>query len=259
MTGIRVPAPAGKGVKMKRIAFVMPMMLASRPLPSPIRRPNSRRPRLPPGEQLKAAVKSFRLRLDYNGQERKPFYRFTLSVPPVGDNPKEPFSPQVQVTEEQAKKVIDFLAADGFLDQADDLEPGAIKKHPAPTMPGYTMKVDTAQVVFCDDLGWGLAMLKRLDGLRKVLDGDAAKQMDFILGRLAGHRKGWEKAMTKNEGRVVEKDGVVFEVVLSVQDGQSPRTSRAPPVPSSNWAYESPTRPTKLCVSTATIPSHRNW
>ena len=36
-------------------------------------------------------------------------------------------------------------------------------------------------------------MLKRLDGLRKVLDGDAAKGMDLLLGRLSGLRKQWEK------------------------------------------------------------------
>ena len=73
-------------------------------------------------------------------------------------------------------------------------------KYPDPKMPGYTMQVDVGQVVFYDDLGWGLPMLKRLDGLRKVLDGDAATQMDFLLGRLAGHRREWEKAATKKEG-----------------------------------------------------------
>ena len=36
-------------------------------------------------------------------------------------------------------------------------------------------------------------MLKRLDGLSKVLDGDAAKGMDFLLARLSGLRKQWEK------------------------------------------------------------------
>ena len=56
-------------------------------------------------------------------------------------------------------------------------------------MPGYTLKVGN----FHEDLGWGLPMLKRLDGLRKVLDGDAAKEMDLLLGRLSGLRKQWEK------------------------------------------------------------------
>jgi hypothetical protein len=43
------------------------------------------------------------------------------------------------------------------------------------------------------NLGWGLPLLRRLDGLRKVLDGDAAKGMDTLLGRLSGLRAQWEK------------------------------------------------------------------
>ena len=69
-------------------------------------------------------------------------------------------------------------------------------------MPGYTLRLTTDQVVFLGDLGWGMPMLKRLDGLRKVLGGEAASEMDLLLGRLAGHRREWEK------------DGVVFEIVL---------------------------------------------
>ena len=143
--------------------------------------------------QLKARVKSFRLQLEYNGEEDKPFYRLTLSVPSIDVDRKKPFSPQVQITEEQAKKVIDHLAAEGFLDQADELKPGSVKKHPTPAMTGYRLRLTTEQIVFLGNLGWGMPMLKRLDGLRKVLDGDAARQMDFLLGRLNGYREQWVK------------------------------------------------------------------
>jgi hypothetical protein len=36
-------------------------------------------------------------------------------------------------------------------------------------------------------------MMKRLDGLQTVLDGDAAKGMGLLLGRLSGLRAQWEK------------------------------------------------------------------
>ena len=60
-------------------------------------------------------------------------------------------------------------------------------------MPGYTLTVTTEERALREDLGWGLPMLKRLDGLRKILDGDAAKGLDLLRGRLSGLREQWEK------------------------------------------------------------------
>jgi len=42
-----------------------------------------------------------------------------------------------------------------------------------------------------EDIGWGLDTLKRLDGLRAVLDGDAGKALDDLLRPLEAHRKEW--------------------------------------------------------------------
>lgn len=152
-----------------------------------------------PGEfrakELKEGIKTFRLELNYNGDEDKPFYRLTVSVLPIGPDRNNPFHRIAQVSEEQASKIIDFLAVDGFLTKAVDLR---TKKLPQPKMPGYTLKVGN----FCEDLGWGLPMLKRLDGLRKMLDGDAAKGMDFLLTRLSGFRKQWEKETPPAEKEV---------------------------------------------------------
>ncbi|MGD0899574.1 MAG: hypothetical protein ABR915_17225 [Thermoguttaceae bacterium] len=138
-------------------------------------------------KELKAGIKTFRLTLNYNGDEDKPFYRLILSVPPIGYDRNNPFYRLAQLSEEQASKIIDHLAQDGFLEKAADQR--SKQKRPPPTMPGYTLTVGD----FHQDLGWGLPMLKRLDGLRKVLDGDAAKGMDFLLGRLSGLRQQWEK------------------------------------------------------------------
>lgn len=142
---------------------------------------------LAPGraKELKVNLKSFQLELSYNGPEDKPFYRLVLSVPPIGDDRSNPFYRAIQIGEAQAGKLIDRLAQDGFLAHALE-QP----KRPQPTTPGYTLTVGNLY----EDLGWGLPMLKRLDGLRQVLDGDAAKAMDLLLARLSGLRQQWEKA-----------------------------------------------------------------
>ena len=137
--------------------------------------------------ELKQAIKSFRLELVYQGQEEKPFYRLILSVPAIKDDRNNSFYRIVQVSEGQASKIIDRLAGDGFLTLARDVRPKQELRRP--TEPGYTLRVGA----YCEDLRWGLPMLKRLDGLRKVLDGDAANGMDFLLARLSGLRKQWEK------------------------------------------------------------------
>ena len=150
-------------------------------------------------EQLKAKAKSFRLQLEYNGNQDKPYYNLTLSVPPTGYDRSNPFYRLVQINETQAIKIIDYLAAEGLLDHAVDLRGNKVLP---PAMPGYILTVATTEHQLRQDLGWEMQMLKRLDELRKVLEGDAAKEMDVLLGRLAGHRREWEK------------DGVLFEIVV---------------------------------------------
>jgi hypothetical protein len=141
--------------------------------------------------KLRAGVKDFHLQVEYNGQEDKPFYRLVLSVPEVGYDRSNPFYRLVQIREAQAASLIDHLAADGFLDMADDLRVEV--QRPPYTMPGYTLTVTAEEMALRQDLGWGLPMLRRLDGLRQVLEGDAAKEMDLLLGRLSGLRTQWEK------------------------------------------------------------------
>jgi hypothetical protein len=130
---------------------------------------------------------------DHNGDQDKPYYNLTLTVPGVSHDNKNAFYPEVQIAEEQAQRIIEYLATEGFLDQADDLKPRAVEKFPASPMPGYSMNVTTEQIIFSGDLGWKMPMLNRMERLRKIMDGEAAKQMDFLLGRMAGHRTEWEK------------------------------------------------------------------
>ena len=141
--------------------------------------------------QLKAAAKSFRLDLLYHGDQDKPYYRLTLSVPVVPQLAIDPFHPIVQITEDEAVKVIDQLAVEGFLEQAKEKAPGKV----VDKQPCYTLSVragDKAEAVeYSENLGWGLPMYKRLEGIKAVLPGKAAKSMDPLLARLEGHRKEW--------------------------------------------------------------------
>jgi hypothetical protein len=168
-------------------------------------------------KQLKAEIKTFRLELLYNGQEDKPFYGLILSVPPIGYDRSNPFYRLARITEAQAEKIIDHLAEQGFLDEAFDLR--AKPKRPPPAMPGYVIRASTQGIRFQEDLGWGLPMLKRLDGLRKVLDGDAAKGMDLLLARLTGLREQWEKEAAEQPNDVTSAmDGETATLAQALED-----------------------------------------
>ena len=146
-------------------------------------------------KELKQGIKTFRMELNYNskGDEGKPFYRLILSVPrvfpplpPAGGRttPRiDPYCLPVQITEEQAAKIIDYAAANWFL------VPKLVDKRIKPVRPGYTLEIGK----FSKDLGWGVNMLHRLEELRGVLDGKAAKKMDVLLQRMSALRPKWEK------------------------------------------------------------------
>ena len=136
-------------------------------------------------ESMKANVATFRLKLNYSGVEDKPFYRLVVSVPVEDQLAISPFHRIVQVKETEAIRIIDHLARDGFLDQANS-------EQAPPSRPGYSLKVVASGTSLDEDLGWGLPMLQRLDGLRDALPDTAMKDMEFVLTRLSGLRKQWE-------------------------------------------------------------------
>ena len=140
-------------------------------------------------ESMKADFATFRLELNYSGQEDKPLYRLIVSVPAVEQLGGNPFHRIVQVKEAEAISIIDHLARDGFLDQAVDLRNKS--EQPSPSRPGYSLKV-VAGASLDEDLGWGLPMLQRLDSLSDALPDTAMKDMEFVLTRLSGLRKQWE-------------------------------------------------------------------
>jgi len=153
-------------------------------------------------EAMKANAKTFRRVLNHNGERGKPFYGLIVSVPPAACYLNRPFCRIMFVKEQEASRIIDYMARDGFLDHAGDL--GGNVKIPPSAMPGYTMKVMAGDVSLCEDLGWGLPMIQRLDDLRDSLPDGGKKDMDLLLGRLSGWRKQWEAdqpAIEANAGR----------------------------------------------------------
>lgn len=141
--------------------------------------------------QMKQAIRHFGLDLYSLGDANKPYYNLTLSVQ-GGVKTANRFYLQASITTEKANKIIDHLVADDFFDRAVEAESFRARHEPC-----YAIRVYIDDNGDTEDLGWGLPMLRRLDALRKLLDGDAAKKMDLLLGRLAGHRKKWEKKESK--------------------------------------------------------------
>ena len=144
---------------------------------------------------MKQAVRHFALHLTFHGDADKPYYHLTLSVQGGWGQPNR-FYQQAKITKEQAVRIIDHLVAEGFFDRAVEAESFKVR-----TEPGYTISAHIDDNGDTEDLGWGLPMLRRLDRLRNVLDGDAAKKMDLLLGRLAVHRRAWEATGGSKRGR----------------------------------------------------------
>jgi hypothetical protein len=154
---------------------------------------------------LKAHLDTFVLVLQYHGGSHKPFYNLTLAVPEESHRSRD-FWPAVYITKAQAVRIVDHLAKDGFLARAGNI---ANKEIMAPKGPCYTLTVAGPRgLQLYEVLGWDLAMLKRLDALAEVLEGEAKEKMSLLLGRLSGYRREWEaqRAMTRAAVFAKERD-----------------------------------------------------
>lgn len=139
---------------------------------------------------FKADVKNFQLNLSYRGQSDKPYYNLLLSVQKVNVLQADPFFLTAQISEAESLQLISLVEASGLLARAVDAKTTKLQEQ----QPSYRMTTTAGDVQLITSLGWSLDTLKHLDEIRKVLDGDAAKQMDTLLGRLSGHRREWNAA-----------------------------------------------------------------
>jgi hypothetical protein len=100
----------------------------------------------------------------------------------------------VLIDRKQADRLIDHVVESKLLEGGDWDSPYRRKLFkPLPPGPAYVLTLSGGGWVYRKSLGWDLKMLHRLDALRKVLDGEAAKAMDKLLKGLEPQREKWEK------------------------------------------------------------------
>ena len=93
----------------------------------------------------------------------------------------------VVIDAKQIDAILDFLVEDGFFAKAVRDGAAVDRKRPA-----YVLTVQGGGVSLRQDMGWDLNVVRRLEALRKVLEGDAAKAMDKLLKRLEQQKKKWQ-------------------------------------------------------------------
>jgi hypothetical protein len=142
--------------------------------------------------QLQAEVKSFSVMLACSGK------------PAPGEEPGKsrgardngvkllmtvhPYPHSMHLSPAQAKKLIEYLATEGYMQQAVELGKQEIPDR-EPSDKYYSLQVKTNNLSLHEDLGWGRKLVKRLAGLRTVLNGKAAERMDAILADFADERE----------------------------------------------------------------------
>lgn len=144
------------------------------------------------GEALRAKlienVQQFELRLVPYGPSGKPYYTVALSVPALRESESTGFTRASRISVDQARRIIDRLAELNWLDGR------RLPGERIQSENGYTLQLVAGDVRFERDIGWDLEMLESLDSLQTLLDGEAAKNMDFLLTRMSGLRRVWQTA-----------------------------------------------------------------
>jgi len=126
-------------------------------------------------------VTHFRLILRFNpahGTRPDKFPTIEFSTEPMLPKPYPPGYWFVRITPPQATKLYDHLKQTGFFNRRER-DP---KKE---TKPSYSMRSSGPLGSHFEYLGWGPPLIKRLTGLREVLDEETAKPVDQLLGALS--------------------------------------------------------------------------
>ena len=153
---------------------------------------------------LKKGADSFRLTLQWHttqGKSLSPGQSLQLTTV-GGDYKPRPFFATVVITKQRAGKIIEHLAAEGFLDRASDVKDA--KSYPVPKLKSYSLTVRTTfGPHLYEHMPWGLNLLKRVEGLRKVMTGNrnAIRVLDQILVPLEAQRGNWKTGKPENQGQ----------------------------------------------------------
>lgn len=142
-------------------------------------------------DTLRGDADKFEFSLEYRGEQDKPYLSLLLegpATPPRGPLPVGWTG--ARLSEQQVLKLIELLKTEGFLESASDV---AFRDMAYPKGPTYTLIVrGPEKLEFYEDLGWDLKMIRRLDAMAAVLEGDAAEEMEKLITRLSGHREKWQ-------------------------------------------------------------------
>jgi hypothetical protein len=144
----------------------------------------------------------------YYGDQDKPFYEITYHL---GDydatGSKNSFHRDTKLERDAMFKLLDALAKDSFIGKAGDISTKDIKPRVGYNLTLVAKKKDAGDefkklgwqsingdghVELYQPFGWDLKMIERLEKLQPALAGDAAKDMEFLLGRLSGLKREWQ-------------------------------------------------------------------
>jgi hypothetical protein len=142
---------------------------------------------------LRKHIAGFRMYVQLGGPKDLKFPSFTFRV----DGLEDGAAPPISISRSEVAAIVEHLATDGFFEAAQDVGIGGFGGwEPYPTGPCCILYVQAGDVwnhySFTENLGWNAKMVQRLEGLRKVLDGDAAKAMDGVLKALEPLKRKWE-------------------------------------------------------------------
>jgi hypothetical protein len=105
-----------------------------------------------------------------------------------------------KIESNECRSIVNFLLEDGFFASATDVwgKPPALE----PNFVCCVLSVVGERAQYQENLGWGPAMLRRLDALRAVLpnDSQSAKAMDRWMRRFDAFRQ-WQQAATHPAGK----------------------------------------------------------
>ena len=138
-------------------------------------------------DRIKGSLDSFGLQISPKGENDKPFYRLLLSVAPLAasSEPRSQFDFMVRIKKEDAERLVNYLIRDEFfLETAYEVRADQEFPPLAPYVQNYVVTLTSHKIRLWEDWGWGHTLVKRLKGLRTVLRGEAAEDMDLLLARL---------------------------------------------------------------------------
>jgi len=118
-------------------------------------------------------------------------------------NGESSFFPTIEVaylSPEQHRAIIDYLAVEGFLDNAASYDM-ADPQYKGPTI---VLRAYSGKGFYDENLGWNPKMLRRLDGLQKLLNGDAGKAMGKFLAQIKAQQEEREPAPSTSSAQATQ-------------------------------------------------------